>query len=65
MNSEIYKPGSYPDLPPPIGTVGIYGWIRNNLFSSLSNSLLTFLSITLLYYLIDGIIGWFFFRCSI
>ena len=45
MSLETYKPGSYPNLPPPIGTVGVYGWIRNNLFSSLSNSLLTLLSV--------------------
>ncbi len=61
MKEKIYKPGSYPDLPPPPGTVGIYGWIRNNLFSSISNSLLTIISVILLYYLIDGIIGWFLF----
>ena len=60
MNSKTYKPGSYPDLPPPAGTVGVYGWIKMNLFSSISNSLLTMLSFVLLYYLIDGIIGWFF-----
>ena len=30
------------------------------LFSSISNSLLTIISVVLLYYLIDGIIGWFF-----
>ena len=60
MSEKTYKSGSYPDLPPPLGTVGIYGWIRQNLFSSISNSLLTIISIVLLYYLIDGIIGWFF-----
>ena len=59
MSLETYKPGSHPNLPPPLGTVGIYGWLRNNLFSSISNSLLTILSVTLLYYLIAGIIDWF------
>ena len=59
MSLETYKPGSYPDLPPPAGTVGVYGWLKNNLFSSVSNSLLTILSVTLLYYLITGIIDWF------
>ena len=34
MKEKTYKPGSYPDLPPPPGTVGVYGWIKNNLFSS-------------------------------
>ena len=59
MIKELYKPGSYPDLAPPKGTVGIYGWLKSNLFSSFSNSLLTLLSFLLLYFLIDGIIGWF------
>ena len=58
--NQTYKPGSYPNLPPPPGTVGVYGWIKNNLFSSLSNSLLTILSAILLYYLIDGMVGWFY-----
>ena len=60
MSLETYKSGSYPNLPPPVGTIGIYGWIKSNLFSSISNSLLTILSVTLLYYLIVGIIDWFF-----
>ena len=60
MSEKTYKAGNYPDLPPPPGTVGVYGWIRQNLFSSISNSLLTIISVVLLYYLVDGIIGWFF-----
>ena len=52
MSEKTYKPGNYPDLPPPPGTVGVYGWIRQNLFSSISNSLLTIISVVLLYYLI-------------
>ena len=40
MSLETYKPGSYPNLPPPLGTVGVSGWVRNNLFSSISNSLI-------------------------
>ena len=39
MKEKTYKPGSYPDLPPPPGTVGVYGWIKNNLFSSSVNIL--------------------------
>ena len=60
MIKDLYKPGSYPNLAPPKGTVGFYGWTKSNLFSSLSNSLLTIFSFILLYFLIDGIIGWFF-----
>ena len=46
MSLETYKPGAHPNLPPPLGTVGVYGWLKNNLFSSISNSLLTILSVT-------------------
>ena len=35
MSEKTYKPGNYPDLPPPPGTVGVYGWIKQNLFSSI------------------------------
>ena len=31
----------HPDLPPPPGTVGLVGWLRRNLFSSVVNSVLT------------------------
>ena len=60
MSLETYKPGSYPNLPPPLGTVGVSGWVKNNLFSSISNSILTILSVTLLYYLIVGLVDWIF-----
>jgi hypothetical protein len=43
MSLETYKPGSYPNLPPPLGTVGVSGWVKNNLFSSISNYLFTLL----------------------
>ena len=59
VNNKNYSPGSYPDLPPPPGTFGVIGWIKHNLFSSISNSILTILCIYLIYLLIDGAINWF------
>jgi general L-amino acid transport system permease protein len=32
-----------PDMPPPVATTGILGWLRANLFSSILNSVLTIL----------------------
>lgn len=32
-----------PDLPPPANTVGVIGWLRTNLFSSLTSSIATFI----------------------
>ena len=45
FDKNNYAPGTHPDLPPPPGTVGVVGWLKNNLFSSLSNSILTLLSL--------------------
>jgi general L-amino acid transport system permease protein len=47
-----------PDLPPPIATVGVLGWLRNNLFSSFFNTILTFFSLYLLYLIIPPIVQW-------
>jgi general L-amino acid transport system permease protein len=47
-----------PDLPPPIATVGVLGWLRNNLFSSFFNTILTFFSLYLLYIIIPPIVQW-------
>ena len=59
FDKNYYTPGTHPDLPPPPGTVGVVGWLKNNLFSSLSNSILTLLSLYLLYLLIEGGLSWF------
>ena len=59
FDKNNYLPGTHPDLPPPPGTVGVVGWLKNNLFSSLSNSILTLLSLYLLYLLIEGGLSWF------
>jgi len=49
---------AHPDLPPPIATVGVLGWLRNNLFSSFFNTILTFFSLYLLYLIIPPIVQW-------
>ena len=54
-----FAPGSYPDLPPPPGTIGIVGWLHKNLFSSVGNSILSFLTILFLYWLLTASAGWF------
>ena len=60
FDKNNYLPGTHPDLPPPAGTVGIIGWLKNNLFSSLSNTVLTLVSVYFLYLFIDSAINWFF-----
>ncbi|WP_321491899.1 amino acid ABC transporter permease [uncultured Desulfobacter sp.] len=45
-------------VKPPMATVGVAGWIKENLFSSPSNTLLTILIICLLWYLIIPFLEW-------
>jgi general L-amino acid transport system permease protein len=53
-----YPPGQHPDLPPPPGTVGVVGWMRQNLFSNITNSFFTILGIYILISIIPPILGW-------
>ncbi len=47
-----------PEREPPASEIGILGWIRHNLFSTWLNSILTILSLALIYYVLSGIIPW-------
>ncbi len=53
-----YLPGSHPDLPPPLTEVGVVGWLKRNLFSSTTNTLLTIIAIYLVYLLVPPAISW-------
>ncbi|MBL6596608.1 MAG: amino acid ABC transporter permease [Candidatus Puniceispirillum sp.] len=50
---------SLPALPPPIGTSGLIGWLRQNLFYNLTNSLMTIFTVVLLWLLVSSASGWF------
>jgi general L-amino acid transport system permease protein len=45
-------------MRPPRLSVGPIGWVRNNLFSSWTNTLLTVLGLWLVYSVIKGVLGW-------
>jgi general L-amino acid transport system permease protein len=45
-------------LPPPRSEIGPIAWLRHNLFSSISNSLLTLVGLFLLYKLVAGVLDW-------
>ena len=44
--------------PPPAASVGLIGWLRQNLFSSFSNTILTLVSIYLLSLAIPAVLDW-------
>jgi len=50
----------HPDLPPPVSSVGIIGWLRSNLFSSPFNTALTVLALYILYQIIPPLVQWLF-----
>ncbi|MBK0329674.1 amino acid ABC transporter permease [Rhodobacteraceae bacterium F11138] len=49
-----------PEKEPPLSTVGAIGWVRDNLFSGVLNSILTILSLGFIYYVLSGILPWVF-----
>lgn len=49
-----------PDLPPPTLSVGVFGWLRGNLFSSPLHTLLSLFAIYLIYLTVPPIISWVF-----
>src|SRR5690606_14300111 len=53
-----------PSEAPPVNSVGVMGWVRENLFSSISNTILTILSAALLYALLRRLITFVFFEAD-
>ena len=49
-----------PDLPPPISVAGPIAWLRENLFASPTDIVLTVLCVALIYFTIPPLIDWLF-----
>ena len=47
-----------PEAPPPATETGIIKWMRENLFSGVSNSILTLAALAAVYYLLAGFLPW-------
>ena len=47
-----------PALPPPPSTTGPMGWLKENLFSSIADTVMTIIALILVVWLIDNIIVW-------
>ena len=64
------SPKDTPDVytaarPPPAASVGLIGWLRQNLFSSFSNTILTLVSIYLLSLAIPAVLDWAFWSSQV
>lgn len=60
----VYITTPSPSLPPPSNSVGVLGWMRKNLFSSVSNSILTLVGLYILFQTIPPIINWALFQAD-
>ena len=59
-NRVFVREEHIPQAPPPLSTAGVIGWLRQNLFSSPLNAVLTILSFYLLYTVLPPLIDWVF-----
>ena len=53
-----YRLEEEPTMAPPPSEVGAVGWLRNNLFSSITNTILTLLGIALVAWIVPPLIDW-------
>ena len=54
----VYTKSSSADLLPPVSSVGVIGWVRQNLFSSVGSSLMSLCALYLLYVTVPPAINW-------
>jgi len=64
MFFDFMRHTPHPDLPPPVNSSGIRGWLRNNLFSSPLNTLFTLGGLYFLYWFIPPLLQWTFFQAD-
>ncbi len=60
----VYVTSPSPALPPPASSVGVIGWLRKNLFSSVLSSLFTLLALYVLYRVIPPALNWAIFKAD-
>jgi len=56
--TQKYPPGQHPSLPPPGLSMGPVLWVKENLFGSVTNAVLTVLAIWLLWVTIPPMLQW-------
>ena len=56
MDLKIFTPA--PDQPPPFESAGIIGWLKENLFSTKANGILTIIALIFLWKTLPPLISW-------
>jgi general L-amino acid transport system permease protein len=60
----IVKTDRHPDLPPPVSQTGVIGWMRENLFSSWLNTILTLISLYVVWTVLSAVISYAFINAN-
>lgn len=60
----VVHAGDLPDKPAPIATEGLMAWMRDNLFSSVMNTILTIAAFSLVLYMLPGMLSWLVFKAN-
>ncbi len=58
--TQQYEPGEHPDWPAPSSVKGPVAWMRENLFGSVTNTVLTLLAVYLIYKIVPALAEWMF-----
>mgnify|MGYP002876379249 CR=1 FL=1 len=58
--TQQYEPGEHPDWPAPSSVKGPVAWMRENLFGSVTNTVLTLLAVYLIYKIVPALADWMF-----
>ncbi len=56
MDVKVFQPA--PDQPPPFEASGIFGWLKDNLFSTKTNGVLTILALGVIWKTLPPLISW-------
>jgi len=59
-NSSFVRTEMLPEKAPPLAQAGVVKWMRENLFSSIPNAILTLLALYFLYKVLEGTMPWVF-----
>ncbi len=55
VSGAIVRKEMVPDMPPPVRTHGVVAWLRFNLFNSVGNTILTLVSLWLIFIAVSGL----------
>lgn len=56
--TTTHAPGTHPDLPPPLASTGVIRWVKDNLFSSPLNTVITIICVYVLYLIVPAMLDW-------